>query len=115
MALCQTGLLGGLVGLGLGWFTQGGHWRRRSPAALSVDRESPAQNSPVQNPFEFAPIGMAELALDGTILQVNPALCRLLETAAATLVQTPFSDWIHPQDHALFQQQLQQLRASKTP
>ncbi|MBX7218851.1 MAG: PAS domain S-box protein [Blastocatellia bacterium] len=40
--------------------------------------------------FERAAVGMAEIALDGTILQVNPAFCEITGYQAAELVQTPW-------------------------
>jgi PAS domain S-box-containing protein len=37
--------------------------------------------------FDHAPLGMALVALSGTILQANGALCRMLNTTAAALTQ----------------------------
>lgn len=108
-----TIVLSGGLGLGIGWLVRGWQRQRRSAELEQIDQQQPCP--PVQNPFEFAPIGMAELALDGTILQVNPALCRLLKTPAATLVQTPFCHWLHPQEQQPLNQRLQQLPVSQDP
>lgn len=48
--------------------------------------------------FSHAAIGMALVAGDGRVLQVNPALCRLLGEREEQLVGRPFQDSVHPQD-----------------
>jgi PAS domain S-box-containing protein len=48
--------------------------------------------------FEFASIGMGLVALDGTWLKVNPALCRLLGYSEEELVNKTFQEMTHPDD-----------------
>lgn len=53
--------------------------------------------------FSHAAIGMAIVTTDGTILQVNQAVCALLGSASEALVGTLFSRLLHPGDAALLQ------------
>jgi diguanylate cyclase (GGDEF)-like protein/PAS domain S-box-containing protein len=53
--------------------------------------------------FSHAAIGMAIVAPDGAILQVNQALCALLGSASEALVGTLFSERLHPGDAALLE------------
>jgi diguanylate cyclase (GGDEF)-like protein/PAS domain S-box-containing protein len=48
--------------------------------------------------FEFAPIGMALLGLDGEFQRVNPAMCRLLGRAEHELRSASFASVCHPDD-----------------
>jgi len=48
--------------------------------------------------FTDAPIGMALVALDGTWLRVNPALCRLTGFSEDELTKLTFADITHPDD-----------------
>jgi PAS domain S-box-containing protein len=48
--------------------------------------------------FANAPIGCAIVALDGSFLQVNDALCRIVGYSAAELVTLTFQDITHPDD-----------------
>ncbi len=50
--------------------------------------------------FENGTAGMSITALDGRIVEANPALCELLGVTAEQLVGTSASDWIHPGDAA---------------
>ncbi|NEO82845.1 MAG: PAS domain S-box protein [Spirulina sp. SIO3F2] len=99
--------LSGAIGFGLSRLAF--RERQATPSALS-----PSGNE-TQNPFAFAPIGMAELSLEGTILQVNPALCRLIQVPVAELLQTSFLEWIHPHDQNHLSQQLQTLVSNHEP
>jgi diguanylate cyclase (GGDEF)-like protein/PAS domain S-box-containing protein len=60
--------------------------------------------------FEHAPIGMAIVALDGTFVQVNPALCTLLGWSAAELLQRHFKEFTHPDDVEIDLQLIAALR-----
>jgi PAS domain S-box-containing protein len=48
--------------------------------------------------FQYATIGMALVAPDGSWLKVNPALCRLLGYAESELLKTNFQAITHPED-----------------
>ena len=48
--------------------------------------------------FENAPFGMCVTGLDGRFIQVNAALCRILEYSEAELLATTWKDLIHPED-----------------
>ena len=48
--------------------------------------------------FEYAGIGKALVGLDGTWLQVNPALCRIVGYREAELRSKTFQDITHPDD-----------------
>ena len=50
--------------------------------------------------FEFAPMGMAIIALDGQWLKVNRALCELFGYSASELAGKSFADVIHEDDRA---------------
>jgi PAS domain S-box-containing protein len=50
------------------------------------------------NAFEFAPIGIALVALDGKWVKVNQALCELLGYAEHELVTKTFQEITHPDD-----------------
>jgi diguanylate cyclase (GGDEF)-like protein/PAS domain S-box-containing protein len=51
-----------------------------------------------QTAFDNAPIGMALVAADGHWLQVNPALCRLLDLTEEELRGLTYLDVTHPDD-----------------
>jgi diguanylate cyclase (GGDEF)-like protein/PAS domain S-box-containing protein len=53
--------------------------------------------------FSHAAIGMAIVAPDGTVLQVNQAVCALLGSAPEALVGNLFSRLLHPGDASLLQ------------
>jgi PAS domain S-box-containing protein len=48
--------------------------------------------------FAHAPIGMMLCQMDGTIIQVNPALYRMLGYSESELKQLTFRDFTHPED-----------------
>ncbi|WP_171654013.1 PAS domain-containing sensor histidine kinase [Paenibacillus foliorum] len=50
--------------------------------------------------FQYAPIGMTLLALNGSILKVNPAACAMLGFSENELLQMTVSDITHPHDVA---------------
>ena len=66
--------------------------RRQTELAL---RESTER---FRSAFENAAIGMALVAPDGQLLQVNRALCNLLGYSEADLLQRQFQDITHPDD-----------------
>jgi PAS domain S-box-containing protein len=54
-----------------------------------------------QSAFLYAPIGMAIASLDGRILRVNPAFCRMLGTTEAELLRRSWQDLVHPRDRCV--------------
>ena len=66
--------------------------RKRDEEAL---RESETRFS---GAFEFAPIGMALVSLDGRLLKVNRALCDLVGYSEAELLTRTFHDLTYPED-----------------
>lgn len=63
--------------------------------------------------FDAAPIGMALVGLDGRFLQVNAALCDILDYRAADLLDHTFQDITHPADLHLDVAQAEHLLAGK--
>ncbi|MHB1511050.1 MAG: bifunctional diguanylate cyclase/phosphodiesterase [Acidimicrobiales bacterium] len=48
--------------------------------------------------FEHVAVGIARSRLDGTLLEVNPAMCRITGYVADDLVGRSITDFIHPED-----------------
>ncbi len=65
--------------------------------------------------FEFAPLGMALVALDGGFIQVNDALCRLLRRDAAWLCGQTQAQVTHPDDVPHEEHRLHALLAGGAP
>jgi PAS domain S-box-containing protein len=59
--------------------------------------------------IEQAPIGMALVDVDGRFLQVNRALCEIVDYSAEELLQKRFQDITHPDDIARDQEQADRL------
>lgn len=68
-----------------------------------------------RNAFDFAPAGMALVALDGRILQVNSALCALLDRSARVLRSMTQADVTNPGDAAMEREELSRLLTGQTP
>ena len=66
--------------------------RKQKEEALRVSEER------FTRAFEYAPIGMALVAPDGTWLKVNQATCNLLGYTADELLSLKFQDITHPED-----------------
>lgn len=63
--------------------------------AARVLAESEAQLRTIIN---AASVGMAQMQLDGQFMQVNPALCRMVDRPADWLVRRGMEDILHPED-----------------
>lgn len=63
--------------------------------------------------FTHAPIGMAMVALDGTWMRVNPALCQLTGYSEEELQKLTFSDITHPDDIAADEAQAERVLAGE--
>jgi len=66
--------------------------RKRAEEALKTSEET------FRSAMEYAPIGMAILDLDGRWLQVNKALCELLDFSQDEFLAGDFRAFIHPDD-----------------
>jgi len=64
--------------------------------------------------FTHASIGMALVAFDTRVLQVNAALCALLGAEdGSALAQRPFGDFVHPEHADQFGERLQRLASQE--
>jgi PAS domain-containing protein len=54
----------------------------------------------LQSYFDLAPVGTAIVAGDGTVLEVNDELCRILDRDPSVLVQSAWIDLVPPADRA---------------
>ena len=68
-----------------------------------------------RNAFEFAPAGMALVALDGRFLQVNKAVCRLLGFDESHLLCRTEWEFTHPADIAMERAELARLIDGSMP
>ena len=59
--------------------------------------------------FEHAPNGMALIALDGQLTQVNQSLCEMLGYSDAELLALKIQNLTHPEDRGADQERFQQL------
>jgi len=66
--------------------------RKRAEEALKTSEET------FRSAMEYAPIGMAILDLEGRWLQVNKALCELLDFSQDEFLANDFRAFIHPDD-----------------
>lgn len=66
----------------------------RQEAALARD----ALETRLRTTIRFAPIGMALVGLDGRVLEVNDALCHILQRPASQLVGGSIGELTHPDD-----------------
>ncbi len=62
--------------------------------------------------FDAAPVGIAEVGLDGRFLRPNPALCELLGYTEEELRNKTTADVSHPEDAALVRRALKEMWAS---
>ena len=62
--------------------------------------------------FDAAPVGIAEVGLDGRFLRPNPALCELLGYSEEDLRERTTADISHPEDAAQVQRALREMWAS---
>jgi diguanylate cyclase (GGDEF)-like protein/PAS domain S-box-containing protein len=76
------------------------------PFALST---GPAAYGPSQGTFDNAAIGMAVVSVDGSWLQVNEALCKLLGYSEQELRATSFQRLTHPDDLRHVMSQIQRV------
>ena len=64
--------------------------------------------------LQGAPIGLAIVSIEGRFLEVNEALCKILEYPAAELLQLTFQEITHPDDLSRDVDLLQSLLAGKS-
>ncbi|MNX81688.1 Non-motile and phage-resistance protein [compost metagenome] len=63
-----------------------------------ANRKLREQQERFRGAFRFSAIGMALVGLDGKLLKVNPALCRIVGYSEAELVAMSVQDITHPDD-----------------
>jgi diguanylate cyclase (GGDEF)-like protein/PAS domain S-box-containing protein len=86
--------------------------RREQQARVDeAEREAELNQKRFTAAFTRAAIGMAVARPDGTVLQVNPALCALLGVDADTVLKRRFCDSLHPDDAVQFRRRLQEALA----
>ena len=64
----------------------------------SADRPHVSEDVLFQSAFDYAAIGMALVAPDGTWLRVNRSVCRMTGYSEAELLKMRFQDITHPDD-----------------
>ena len=72
-----------------------------------------AARSHLRRTFEESPIGMMSLAMDGTILTVNPAFCRMTKAGVDDLVGAPLSAITVPSHVSVTESILARVRAGE--
>jgi diguanylate cyclase (GGDEF)-like protein/PAS domain S-box-containing protein len=89
------------------------HFRRQiveheaQEARVAAAELEAAQNQKrFHSAFTQASIGMAIVAADGCVLQINQALCALLGYDHSQLLRRPFNELLHPTDAALLERQV---------
>ena len=107
-----------MLGLSLAWLRA--HFRHQSAEQAAQEaRVLAAEQASAQNlkrfhlAFSQASIGMAIVAADGSVHQVNQALCRLLGAAELQLVGQPFTSLLHAGDATLLQRHVDGVLASR--
>ena len=66
--------------------------KKRIEQTLEISEET------FRNAFEFSPIGMVLVSIDGKFLKVNKSICDLLGYTATELVEKTFQEITHPDD-----------------
>jgi len=88
------------------------HERERSKQDARVNqaqREAAISQQRFMAAFTHAAIGMAIVKLDGTMLQVNRAVCSLMQREETQLVGQAFVSLLHPGDATLFNRRTRDL------
>ncbi|HSI94865.1 MAG: EAL domain-containing protein [Methylophilaceae bacterium] len=76
---------------------------------LAVEKSLRRSEEHFRKAFDFAPVGMALIGLDGAFLQMNSALCKLLGYDQAELAAIYQTDLTHPADRKIEQGRLAEL------
>jgi diguanylate cyclase (GGDEF)-like protein/PAS domain S-box-containing protein len=83
--------------------------RRHAEAELREAQER------FRNAFEHAPIGMALMALDGSLFRVNHAMVQILGRSTKELLNTTVRDLTYPDDHEACAEALRHLLSGQAP
>jgi diguanylate cyclase (GGDEF)-like protein/PAS domain S-box-containing protein len=67
-------------------------------ARLPAPRDSTPDDRHIRAVYEQAAVGIAIVALDGNVLDLNPALCRMFGLDGPLDQPRPMSDFVHPDD-----------------
>ena len=65
--------------------------------------------------FENSPFGISLVGSDRRILEVNPALCRMLGYSRSELLALPASYWTHPDDDRKYQEENKEFLKGQSP
>ena len=82
---------------------------------LQVEESLRNSEERFRNAFDFAPVGMALVALDGKFLQVNEALCKLLGIDEPALMMMTQPELTHPADATIEKEHLTMLLTGVMP
>jgi len=82
---------------------------------LAVEQSLRRSEEHFRKAFDFAPVGMALIGLDGAFLQMNSALCKLLGYSQAELSAMFQSSLTHPADLEVEKHQLNELLIGSVP
>lgn len=85
-------------------------WKSTSRVHVEQVRELRESERRLNEAFRNAAVGAAFLQLDGTIVQANDALCRLLRRPESALIRSDLASYLHDGDR---QQWLRQLRRAE--
>ena len=77
---------------------------------LRAERKIQDSEERLHEVFEHAPVGMCVGGLDGSILQVNAAFCRMVGYSEQELLSLTFAELTHPEDVELSRRMVEQLR-----
>lgn len=88
---------------------------RNVSARMRAENDLRSSEARFRNAFDFAPVGMALVSLDGSFLQVNGALCTLLARSESELSQRSQFDVTHPADVYNERAELSRLLSGVTP
>jgi len=82
---------------------------------LRLAEEKREADELIRSSFEHAAVGISISAIDGRLLRVNDALCRILGHPAATLLSGGLVSFIHPEDRPATEANLRRLADGTMP
>jgi diguanylate cyclase (GGDEF)-like protein/PAS domain S-box-containing protein len=111
----------GVLVIGLSLALVRTHFRRQiveheaqEARVAAAELESAQNQKRFHSAFTQASIGMAIVSAQGTVLQINQALCELLGCDESRVLQQPFARLLHPSDAELLERQVGDVRRRAT-